>query len=84
MERLLISLAVLIVITIGALVLRMALRAGRPDLRMDNEFEDEDTDLLIGPLRRPAASPIDRSAQTLDITPQPAAGRDRTAPEHRP
>jgi hypothetical protein len=83
MERLLIFLAVLIVVTVGALVLGAARRGRRPDLRMDSEFEDEDTDLLIGPLRRPAASPIDRSAQILDITPEPVAGPDRTAPERR-
>ena len=83
MERLLIFLAVLIVIAIGTIVLRSARRARRPDLRMDSEFEDEDTELLIGPLRRPAASPIDRSAPTLDITPAPVAGPDRAEPERR-
>jgi len=93
MERLLIFLAVLIVVAIGAFVLRTASRNRRPPLQMDSEFLDEDTDLLIGPLSRRAGSPIDRSAETLDITPTGGPGpseprgeprgerRDRAAPD---
>ena len=89
MERLLIFLAVLIVVAIGALVLRAASRNRRPSLHMDSEFLDEDTDLIIGPSRCRAGSPIDRSAQILDAVPQPegepggdrSGSRDRTAPE---
>jgi hypothetical protein len=83
MERLLIFLAVLVVVAIGALVLRAASRHRRPPLHMDNEFHDEDTDLIIGPIRRRADSPIDRSAQTLDVTPTPeddSGGSRRGAP----
>ncbi len=85
MERLLIFLAVLIVVAIGALVLRTASRNRRPPLQMDSEFRDEDTDLLIGPPRRRAGSPIDRSAETLDITPPggPGPGAPRSEPRDR-
>ncbi|GJD35235.1 hypothetical protein [Methylobacterium aerolatum] len=71
MERLLIFLAVLIVIAIGVLVLRTASRGRRPPLRMDSDFHDDATDLLVGPLRRPKASPIDRSAEVIEASPRP-------------
>ncbi len=68
MERLLIFLAVLVVIVVGAIVAALAARSRRPPLHMDSEFHHDDTDLLIGPLGRRKESPIDRSAETLDIT----------------
>lgn len=84
MERLLIFLAVLIVVAIGTIVLRMALRGRRPPLRMDSDFHDDDTDLLIGPIRRRAESPIDRSAQVIDVTPRPVdVPNEPAAPRHK-
>ncbi|MBE7199548.1 MAG: hypothetical protein INR70_17345 [Parafilimonas terrae] len=83
MERLLIFLAVLIVVAIGALVLRMASRGRRPPLRMDSDFHDDDTDVLIGPIRRRGESPIDRSAQVIDVMPHPVdPPNEPAAPGH--
>ena len=70
MERLLIFLAVLVLIVVGAIVAAMAARSRRPPLHMDSEFPQDDTDLLIGPIGRRRESPIDRSADILDITPE--------------
>ena len=70
MERLLIFLAVLVLIVAGTLVVAMMSRGRRPPLQMDSEFLPDDTDLLVGPLRR--TSPIDRSAQVLDASPDHA------------
>lgn len=82
MERLLIFLAVLVLIVAGTLVVAMMSRGRRPPLQMDSEFHADDTDLLVGPLRR--ASPIDRSAQVLDATPghaeEPSASPRGTTP----
>jgi hypothetical protein len=83
MERLLIFLAVLVLIAAGTLVVAMMSRGRRPPLQMDSEFHEDDTDLIVGPLRR--ASPIDRAAQVLDATPghaeEPGASPRGTAPE---
>jgi hypothetical protein len=81
MERLLIFLAVLILVTAGALVVAMASRGRRPPLRMDSEFHDDDTDILTRPVSR-RTSPIDRSADVIDVTPHEAA--DGGARETRP
>lgn len=70
MERLLIFLAVLVLIVVGAIVAAMASRSRRPPLHMDSEFHHDDTDLLIGPVGRRRESPIDRSAEIIDVTPQ--------------
>lgn len=79
MERLLIFLAVLVLVTAGAVVAVMAARGRRPPLHMDSEFHQDDTDLLVGPIGRGRASPIDRSAQVLDITPEGEHGGDAPA-----
>lgn len=72
MERLLIFLAVLVLIVVGAIVAAMAARGRRPPLHMDSEFHHDDTDLLIGPMGRRRESPIDRSADILDAMPREA------------
>lgn len=82
MERLLIFLAVLVLIAAGAIVVAMASRGRRPPLHMDSEFHEDDTDFLIGPLRRDRASPIDRSAEVIDVTPS-GDGRDASSPPPR-
>lgn len=71
MERLLIFLAVLVLIAVGAMVAVMAARGRRAPLQMDSDFHHDDTDLLIGPLSRRRESPIDRNAEVIDITPEP-------------
>ena len=71
MERLLIFLAVLVLILVGAIVAALAARSRRPPLHMDSEFHHDDTDLLIGPVGRRRESPIDRNAEVIDITPDP-------------
>lgn len=81
MERLLIFLAVLVLIAAGAIVIAMASRGRRPPLHMDSEFHEDDTDFLVGPLRGRRSSPIDRSAEVLDVTPPGDVG---DAPSHRP
>ncbi|MCJ2027266.1 MULTISPECIES: hypothetical protein [unclassified Methylobacterium] len=70
MERLLIFLAVLVLILVGAIVAALAARSRRPPLHMDSEFHHDDTDLLIGPVGRRRESPIDRSADIIDVSPQ--------------
>lgn len=74
MERLLIFLAVLVLIVVGAIVAAMAARSRRAPLHMDSEFHQDDTDLLIGPVGRRRESPIDRTAEILDVTPEGNTG----------
>ncbi|GJD88892.1 MULTISPECIES: hypothetical protein [Methylobacterium] len=74
MELLLILGAVLACTVVGVIAVRMAAQSRRPPLRLDNELDERDEDLVtrVGPSR----SPIDRSAEVLDVEPiPPASGR---------
>ena len=67
MELLLILGALLVCTVAGVIVVRMSAHSRRPPLRLDSELDERDEDLLtrVGPAR----SPIDRSAEVLDVEP---------------
>ncbi|GJD78136.1 hypothetical protein [Methylobacterium gregans] len=67
MELLLILGAVLACTVVGVIAVRLSAQSRRPPLRLDSELDERDEDLLtrVGPSR----SPIDRSAEVLDIEP---------------
>ncbi|KAB1075716.1 hypothetical protein [Methylobacterium planeticum] len=61
----------------GVMVLSMTKRSRRAPMRMPNELDDDDTEMLLGTIRRPE-SPIDRTVQILDLEPiarEPARGQ---------
>jgi hypothetical protein len=71
METLLILAAVAAVVIATILVARTMARAARPPLRLPHEdamIEDEE-DRLMDSLAAPPVSPIDRSANVLDLEP---------------
>ena len=52
----------------GVTVVSMTTRGRRAPMRMPNELDDDDTEMLLGSMRRPE-SPIDRTVQILDLEP---------------
>lgn len=66
MERLLIILAVLVCVAAGIAVVAMSARGRRPPLHMGSDLDADDEHLLLGSVGAPD-SPIDRSAQVLDV-----------------
>ncbi|MCJ2014015.1 hypothetical protein [Methylobacterium sp. J-076] len=79
-----IFLAVLVLIAAGTMVVAMASRGRRPPLHMDSEFHADDTDLLIGPVGRGRVSPIDRTAEVIDIAPSGEPGEKPPSPAPAP
>lgn len=74
MELLLILGAVLACTVVGVIAVRLSAQSRRPPLRLDSELDARDEDLLtrVGPAR----TPIDRSAEVLDVElVRPASGR---------
>ncbi len=82
MELVLILAAVLACLVAGVAVAAMSARGRRPPLRLDNDLDERDTDVLLADVR-PARSPIDRSADVLEpeAAPPPRLAQ-RPAREH--
>lgn len=66
MELVLILAALAACVVAGLVVAILAARSRRPDLRMGSEIEDHEEDYLLASVG-PKDSPIDRSAEVLDI-----------------
>jgi hypothetical protein len=85
METLMILAAVVACAIAGVTVVSMTKRGRRAPMRMPNELDDDDTEMLIGAMRR-SESPIDRTVQILDLEPiEPGrmAERDADDPPRR-
>lgn len=81
MELVLILAAVLACLVAGVAVAAMSARGRRPPLRLDNDLDERDTDVLLADVR-PARSPIDRSADVLEPEAAPPRLAQRPAREH--
>ena len=68
MELVLIVCAVLACAIAGVAVAAAAARARRPPLRLDSELDERDEDLVLASVG-PSHSPIDRSAEIIDVEP---------------
>lgn len=71
METLLLLAAFAAVVLAGILIAAASSRARRPELRMQRELDlaDGDEEGMIDSLRPVPASPIDRDAPIIDLTP---------------
>ncbi|MEA1831185.1 hypothetical protein U8607_03730 [Methylobacterium durans] len=68
METILILVAVAALMIAGTMVAAMTARGRRPPMRMPNDVDDRDEAILLDGVGR-RESPIDRSAQILDLEP---------------
>ena len=77
METILILAAVAALAIVGTVVAAMTARGRRPPLRLPNDLDDADEDILLHGVGR-RESPIDRSAPVLDLEPiEPRRETDR-------
>ena len=68
MELILILAAILACFVAGVAVFAISARHRRPPLRLGNEFDERDEDLLLAEVG-PSRSPIDRTADVLEPEP---------------